>query len=233
MQIGVIVQARMSSNRYPGKTLYEVGGKPLLEYLLERLVRCQYVNQIVVATSIEAGDDSIKAFCQKKGINCYRGPLLDVAGRFKKVVEKYQFDGFVRICGDSPLLDPYLVDRLVKIFRDGDFDLVTNIQKRTFPKGQSVEVLRSESFMEAVELINEECEREHITRYFYEKPDSFRIFNVSSEINYGSLQLSVDTEEDMERFASIVTRMDKPHWEYGLTEILKLYFAEGTEIQIS
>ena len=232
MRIGIIVQARMSSSRFQGKVLYEVGGKPVLEYLLERLARCHYANEIVVATSTEDNDDAIEAFCQKKRVDCYRGPLTNVAQRFKEVLNKYQFDGFVRVSADSPLLDPWLVDKLVRIFQGHYFDLVTNVSERTFPRGQSVEVLRSGTFRKTFELMARSSWQEHVTRYYYDKPNSFKIFNVTSSENYSSLQLSVDTKEDAEKFASIVSGMTRPHWEYNLQEILKLYRREISEISV-
>lgn len=222
MKIGIIVQARTSSERLPGKVFYNAAGKSVLEYLLERMARCLMADEIVIATSTEASDDGIEKFCHSKGINCYRGPLANVSERFKGVLEQYPFDGFVRVCGDSPLLDPALVDRCIEIFQGGEFDLVTNVLHRTFPKGQSVEVLRSSTFKKAVESMVSADWQEHVTRYYYDNPDEFRIFNVSSDEDHSSLQLSVDTADDAERFACIVSCMDRPHWEYGLESILDI-----------
>jgi len=223
MRTGVIIQARMSSERFPGKVLYEVRGKPLLEYLLERLEHCRYCDAIVVATSVEESDDDIKRFCDGRGVNCYRGSLENVAGRVNDAAVEYSFDGFVRICADSPLLDHRLVDRSIKIFTEGQFDLVTNVLERTFPKGQSVEVLDRGAFERSIKLMNEPLDREHVTRYFYSRQDEFKIFNLSNNIDYGWLQLAIDSPDDIELFGSILGVMDKPHWQYDLDGILKLW----------
>ena len=100
MKIGTIVQARMSSQRFPNKVLYEVAGKPLLQYLLERLEHCNCLDAIVVATSVDDSDTPIAEYCQQHSMACYRGPLANVAGRFNQVLDIYQFDGFVRVNGD-------------------------------------------------------------------------------------------------------------------------------------
>lgn len=222
MSVGAIVQARMSSRRFPGKVLAEAGGKPLLLYLLERLARCRRLDGVVVATSADRSDDVVQEFCGRTGFPCVRGPLEDVAGRFLLALDRFPWGGFVRANGDSPLLDPELVDRGVGIFREGEYDLVTNVQPRTFPKGQSVEVVRSESFRAACRDMTEPEDREHVTRFFYRNSSDWRIRNFEAGGRWGDVQLSVDTPEDMERFARIVAAMERPHWEYGHEELARM-----------
>jgi len=223
MKIGAIVQARMNSQRFPGKVLHNIAGRPMLEYLLERITRCQTLDAIVVATSQEPSDGPIADFCKKSGVVCYRGPLFDVAGRFKEVLDKYQFDGFVRVNGDSPLLDQRLVDKGVKIFRKGGFEIVTNVLKRTYPAGQSIEILNALTFIKGYKLMQDPQDFEHVTKFFYRNSQNFKIFNFVSRNDYSKIQLSVDTPEDLKAISLIITRMNNPHWQYGIEEILKLY----------
>ena len=222
MVIGALVQARMSSTRFPGKSLHPVKDKPMLAYLLERLDRCQGLYKIVVVTSLEESDQPIADFCRKQGVDCYRGPLNNVAKRFKDALEVYKLDVFVRVNGDSPLLDPHLVEKCMAVFLEQDADLATNVLTRTFPKGQSVEAVRASTYMEAFGKMIEEEELEHVTRHFYIHPGGYRIFNIQSGRNLGAIQLSVDTPEDMALFGQILSRMTRPHWEYGLEEVLSL-----------
>jgi len=233
MQTGVIIQARMSSERFPGKVLYKTAGKPLLGYLLERLEHCQYCDRVVVATSVEESDDDIEKFCDALKVNCYRSSLENVAERFKGAAVKYDFDSFVRICADSPLLDYRLIDRLVEIFTEGEFDLVTNILDRTFPKGQSVEVIRRDTFERAFKLMKEPQDREHVTRYFYNRPGEFRIFNLLNDVDYSWLQLTIDRPDDIAIFDSILGGMDRPHWEYSLEDILELWHQATGGLKVS
>jgi spore coat polysaccharide biosynthesis protein SpsF len=228
MRIGIIIQVRMGSQRFPGKVLHRVAGKPMLQYLLERLARCRTVSERVVATSDTDQDLPVVRFCQDQGVACRRGPLEDVAERFRQVVDAYRLDAFVRTSGDSPLLDPGLVDRAVARFREGDAEIVTNVLERTFPKGQSVEVVNAETYRRGLAEVREAADREHVTRWFYNHRERFRIVNLRARQDDSGVQLSVDTGEDMERFAAIVGRMDRPHWEYGLEEILQFY-RRGTD----
>ena len=222
MPVGVVIQARMSSTRYPGKVLYGISGKPMLGYLLESLCYCKSKGHVVVATSNTKSDDPIEKFCSNMKVDCYRGSLDNVAQRFVEVIKAYKFSTFVRVSGDSPLLDYRLVDKALGIFQSGHFDLVTNTLKRTFPKGQSVEILDSATFVKAYNKMLAPDEQEHVTRYFYTHNNEFTIHNFESGKAYGDIELSVNTPEDMRRIESIIHSMVKPHWEYNFEELLEL-----------
>lgn len=222
MKIIVIVQVRMSSNRFPGKVLYQVAGKPLIQYVIESLGQCHSLDGIVVATSSEVSDDPVADYCRRLNLRCFRGELKDVAKRFSCAMETFKMDACVRICGDSPLLDYRIVDKAVRLYRSGGYDIVTNVLKRTYPKGLSVEVVNSKVFRSAYPLMKSENHREHVTSYFYDNSSQFNIFNFESGGEYGNIQCSVDTVQDMARFEKIIDKMDKFHWEYDLKELLRL-----------
>ena len=212
----------MTSQRLPGKVLQNVNGKPMLQYLLERLSKSQYLSKIVVATSDAPSDNPITKFCLEKGISCFRGSLGNVAERFYKLLCKYKFETFVRISGDSPLLDPRLIDKGIGLFLKGDFDIVTNAIPRSFPSGQSVEVLRTYTFKKGYQSMQVDDDFEHVTKYFYRNRNKFSIYNFESGEELGHIQLSVDTKKDMDNFRQVLAVMDKPHWEYGYKDIIKM-----------
>lgn len=222
MRVTAIVQARMSSSRLPGKVLMEVAGKPLLLYLLDRLQRSERLNGIVVATSSDPSDDILVDFCRDVPVSCIRGPLEDVAGRFVLALVQNPADGFVRVCGDSPLLDHRLVDRAVGIFQGGKFDLVTNTLVRDHPDGQSVEVVRAETFLRIYQTLEDPGHFEHVTLYFYHHPERFVIHDIKAAHDYSGLNFVVDTPEDLQAFAGLLTKMDRPHWEYSLDDLVRL-----------
>lgn len=216
-----LVQARMNSTRFPGKVLHPVCGKALLDYLLESLEKCVELSGTAVLTSDQPSDRPLIDFCQASKVRLLRGPLDDVAARFLLAVESFNLDSFVRISGDSPLLDHRLVDRAVRLFRENEVDLATNVGRRTFPKGQSVEVIRAEAFVRACREMKDPADREHVTPYFYRRPDEFRILNFEAPGDHGRIQLSVDTAEDMVRFENLALNLDRPHWEYTWQELLE------------
>jgi spore coat polysaccharide biosynthesis protein SpsF len=229
MRIAAIVQARMSSRRLPGKVLRRVAGKPLLGYLVERLRRCRPLDGVTLATSTSPDDDAVARFCEAEAVPCHRGPLDDVAGRFLGALEQTRADAFVRVNGDSPLLDPRLIDVAVTRFRGGDADVVTNVLRRTYPPGQSVEVVRGYAFRRAYRLMTEPADFEHVTRVFYRLPDRFRLVGFESPTDRSGVRLAVDTPDDLAAFAAIVARMSRPHHEYSLEEILELHHAVAPE----
>lgn len=220
-RIYAVVQARMSSERLPGKVLTLVRGKPMLSYLLDRLKQSQELDGVVVATSDQTSDDRIAAFAESADVGCYRGSLEDVASRLVAAAEMVEADALVRVSGDSPLLDSALVDTLVALYRKNDrVDLVTNVQKRTFPKGQSVEVVALASLRQIYESGLSIGEREHVTSHFYMHPDRFSIVNVEHDAKLGSVQLSIDTPSDMARFDSLLGVLGEPAHSHGLDAVL-------------
>jgi len=213
----------MSSARLFGKMLRVVAGKPMLAYVVERLQRVRNVAGVIVATSDEASDDPIAEMCAVLGVKCLRGDLTDVAGRFLTVVETEKLGSFVRISGDSPMIDPLIVERAVSIYTKGCCDLVSNIVERTFPKGQSVEVVRASSFSAALSNMTSSYDREHVTPFMYRDMQSFAVCGFTMQPNRSHVQLSVDTQGDFDIFQSIVAKMDKPHWAYGMDELIALH----------
>ncbi len=210
----------MSSRRLPGKVLAPLAGRPPLEYLLERLERCQEVDTVVVATSVEASDDPVARWCEQRGTSVHRGPLEHVAARFGEVVERFGLDAFVRMTGDSPLLDQALVDHGAALYRQGGHDVVTNVFPRsTFPSGQSLEVVGAEPFGRALERMTEPDEREHVTRFLYRHHQDFGIENFLARHDDGDLDVSLDTEEDARLIEAVLDRMDRPHWEYSHEDV--------------
>lgn len=223
MRIAAIIQARMSSRRLPGKVLHPVAGKPMLGYLLDRLRCCRSLDGLVLATSVSSTDDALASWSRGEQVACHRGPLDDVADRFRGVVDRVGLDAFVRVNGDSPLLDPRLIDAAVDWFRLRRPDLVSNVVRRTYPTGQSVEVVDSAAFRRAYTLMDEPADFEHVTRVIYRMPDRFTFLGMESPHDRSSIRLAVDTPDDMDAFAGVVARMDRPHWKYSLEEILELH----------
>jgi spore coat polysaccharide biosynthesis protein SpsF len=217
-----IVQARSSSRRLPDKVLLELAGKPMLAYTVERLRRSRAVRDVVLATSDRADDDRVAALGERLGVDVMRGALDDVLGRFLAAAKAAGADAVVRISGDSPLIDPQLVDRVVARFAADACDLATNVFPRSFPKGQSVEVVTMNALERAARETADPEDREHVTRFFYRNADRFEIRNVASPRDLSHVQLSVDTPEDLALVRGIFAAMDRPHWEYGLDEILAL-----------
>ncbi|MEK9707705.1 MAG: hypothetical protein VW618_07805, partial [Alphaproteobacteria bacterium] len=177
-------------------------------------------------TSVEPSDDPVAQFCGDTNVACVRGDLHDVAGRFLTALEATTGDGFVRISGDSPLLDPALIRQALDLFTETGADLVTNVLERTYPKGMSVEAVRADAFRRAYAEMNTPDEFEHVTAHFYKAPARWNIADFTSGRDLGAVSLSVDTGEDFARFEGILARMEGPHWTYGMDAVLALANAD-------
>jgi len=221
--IPVIIQARLNSLRLPKKVLTKVNGIPLLEYLLNRLTKIFDKSQIFIATSNQYEDNPIHQYCINNNFLFFRGSLEDVAKRMLDTAKQINARSFVRINGDSPLIDPVIIQRAIKIYQKGNYDLVTNTLPRSYPIGQSVEVIRTSSFEKTYKKMSTTDHFEHVTKYYYEHPDEFRIRNFSNERDLSSYRLVVDTPEDLKRIEEIIVSMTKPHTEYSLDDLIDLY----------
>jgi spore coat polysaccharide biosynthesis protein SpsF len=222
--IAVVAQARMTSARLPGKMLRPLAGeRTTLQLLVERVRHCERADAFVLATSDDPSDDPIAELCERLEVTVHRGPLQDVAGRYLQVVDRFGLDAFVRVSGDSPLLDQRLIDRGIELFGQGGADVVTNVFPRTFASGQSLEVVDAGAFRRAYAEMSEPPHFEHVTAYLYSHPDAFRIRNFEHSPDEGALHVSLDAEDDALLIAAILARMDRPHWEYDYDAVMDLY----------
>lgn len=212
----------MTSARLEGKVLLPLAGRPALGLLLERLRHARDLDEVVVATSTDPSDDPVADFCAEAGVAVHRGELDDVASRVLDAARAHDLDALVRLSGDSPLLDQRLVDRAVALFRDGEASVVTNLLPRSFPRGQSVEVIATAALAETLASPLSADDREHVTTALYRRGDELAIENFSAHGDYNHLNLTLDTAADRDMLEAIFAAMDRPHWEYGWKESLKL-----------
>ncbi len=195
----------------------------MIHYLIERLQHCEMLSSITVATSADQSDDAVSAFCENYTLMCVRGELENVVGRLLGAAQLAGTSAFVRISGDSPLIDPGIVDEAVRLFDPASVDIVTNVHPRSFPKGQSVEVISVESLMRVAAESSSSHDLEHVTPYIYRNPQQFRIRNFSRSSDDSGIQMSVDDESDFVAFVSMLKQMTRPHWQYSLDDLLAVY----------
>ena len=189
------VQARYSSKRLRGKVLKKFGNLTLLEILLKRLNKSKKIGRIIVLTSNSKEDKRIIQICKKNKIDYFIGSLNNVYSRFKIAVKKYSTKKIIRICADSPLIDWRIVDKMINLsekFRS--YDIISNVKIRTFPKGQSVEILKSKIFELSDKLLNAD-QKEHVTKFFYNSK-KYKILNYQLSKDYNNFNLCVDNYND-------------------------------------
>lgn len=200
-----VVQARMGSTRLPGKVLMDLGGRPMLTLLLERLGRLDL--PVVVATSTAPSDDQVTEVAAAAGADVVRGSEHDVLGRYLAALDQHPADHVVRITADCPMTDPAIVRSVVDLHLRTGADYTSNVLPRTFPKGLDVEVVRSGSLRQAATDASTPSEREHVTPHLYRHPERFALANLSSGSDLGRHRWTVDTAEDLDRLRSMLRKL--------------------------
>jgi spore coat polysaccharide biosynthesis protein SpsF (cytidylyltransferase family) len=225
MKIGIIALTRMSSSRLPGKALKDIGGRPLLGRVIDRL-RCAATDldcTLIVATSEEPEDDAIAEFCRSEIVKTYRGSLHDVAGRALSAATHSGLDYFIRISADSPFMSPDVIGLAASIVSSEEPDLTTNIFPRTYPPGVTVEVVKTSTFRKLLENPTTEDEREHVTKAFYNRPQGFKIVNFTApEGDLSAINLTVDTHDDLRKARWIYSKLGQHATTAPLAKIVGL-----------
>jgi spore coat polysaccharide biosynthesis protein SpsF len=224
-QVVAIIQARMASERLPGKVLLDLGGQPALSWVVRRATRAAGIDQVVVATSVAADDDVIASFCKEQDYSCVRGNLQDVLDRYIHAARKTDADVIVRLTGDCPLIDPGMLSENLKTFLSAkpplDFAANRLPNERTIPIGLDAEFCTRNALEIAWREAQKPHQREHVMPFFYEHPDRFRILHIKNIPDYGHLRWTLDTPEDLELLRQIVAHFDND--EFSWQEVLALF----------
>ncbi len=202
--VRAFVQARMSSSRFPGKVLAPMLGLPLIRHVLDRAAVVVDPSNVVLCTSRDGSDDPLALYAADVGYAVHRGPLDDTVSRFQDAARRFPCDAFFRVCGDSPLLDPALLGHARERFAP-DVDMVTNVHPRSYPKGHSVELVRTATYLAIDPAALDEHEREHATTHIYRNADRYTLLNMTAPQDRSHEDgYAVDTLDDMRRLEAFV-----------------------------
>lgn len=235
MKTVVIVQARMGSTRLPGKVMLDLGGRPMIDLLLERLARAELVDEVVVATTTDRSDDGLVSHLSALGYSVHRGSPTDVLDRYHQAARAASADVVVRVTGDCPLIDPQLVDSVIRTFNNAGVDYASNVGPPTFPDGLDTEVFSFAALERAAREATAGFDREHVTPYLRE-PGRFSAVNVAGSSNLSAQRWTVDEASDLEVVRAVVKHF-APRTDFGFEEVAALFvkspelFAANQSIQ--
>ncbi|MGZ9161152.1 MAG: cytidylyltransferase domain-containing protein [Candidatus Limnocylindrales bacterium] len=196
MNVLCVLQARVGSSRLPGKVLLPILGEPMLARQIERIERARRIDGLTVATSDQPADDPIADLCERLAVPCHRGSLDDVLDRFHTAASPHEPRHVMRLTGDCPLTDPALLDRLVDIHLEGDFDYTSNTRVRTYPDGLDAEVFTMALLEQAWREAGTPYEREHVTPYMYRADAAIRCGVLQDDVDRSGLRWTVDHRAD-------------------------------------
>jgi len=217
-----LLQARMSSSRLPGKSLFPILGQPMLFRQLARLGNSRKIDRLVVVTSTDPSDDALAEACHVHGTLCFRGSLHDVLDRFVQAAMPLQPKTIVRLTGDCPLTDAQLIDAVIDFFRAGNYDYASNCLPPTFPDGLDVEVMRYDCLLTASDEATLPSHREHVTPFLRADPDRFRLGNFASATDLSSLRWTVDEPEDFEFVCRVYEKLYPTKPDFSTRDVLDL-----------
>jgi spore coat polysaccharide biosynthesis protein SpsF len=198
MKIAALIQARLGSARLPGKVLRDIGGRTMLARVVRRVQRAAAIDNVIVVTTTEPAESAVVEECERIGVHCFRGSELDVLDRYYQAAKQFKTDAVVRITSDCPLIDPGVTGSVVSVFRNETPDYASNVIERSYPRGLETEVVSMEALSRAWREARQPYEREHVTPYFYENPNLFRLSSVKDEIDHSRHRWTVDAPEDLE-----------------------------------
>lgn len=221
-RIVATIEARMTSSRLPGKVILPLAGKPALERMIERVKRSRYVDEVVVATTINAADDCLEDLAKRLGVGCYRGSELDVLDRVLKAAQKFSADIIVELTGDCPLMDWRLVDRGIEDFFATGVDYSANDLKTTYPIGFDVQVFPTAVLAEVSNLTNDPIDRVHVSYYIYSHPDKFKVHNWEAEADSlgPEFRVTLDEQADYELIKIIFDNLLKIREDFTASDVV-------------
>jgi len=195
-RVVAIIQARMGSSRLPGKTMLALGGKPIIEHVVERARASETIDKVIVATTCRPEDTILANWCEINDVQYLRGSTEDVLERYKVAATVANADIIVRLTGDCPLLDPEIINKVVRKREEANLDLCGMGQ--WFPDGLDCSVFTRAALEYANREARLKSDREHVTPYIERNPDRFSIDFVRcfQDKRVNDMRFTLDEEED-------------------------------------
>lgn len=212
-RVAAIIQARMGSTRLPGKVLMELGDRPVVDWVVDRVAGAPGVDEVIVAIPEGVGNDGLSGHLGDRGLPVVRGSAEDVLSRFAKAASMTSAEVIVRVSADCPFIDPSVLGQVVAAFQHGPaVDYCSNVLLRTFPLGLDCEVVSKEVLLVADSEAQAVPEREHVTPFIYQHPERFRLRNVEAPppLRHPEYRLTLDEEPDLALMRRIVAALGSP-----------------------
>ena len=217
----VVLQARMSSTRLPGKVMAQINGHPMIYWEISRISKAKLVNKIVVAISDQSSDDILADYLDSIHKEYIRGSLDNVLSRYVKAEEIYNPSAIIRLTADCPLVMPELIDQYLEIFHKEDFEYLSNTIELSYPDGLDIEIIAPGIFKKLLEFSLSKEEKEHVTLGIYSRKDKFRTYNVSNKTNISQFRWTVDTSDDLIFVKSIYAHFESKEINFTFEDVLK------------
>jgi spore coat polysaccharide biosynthesis protein SpsF len=220
MKTIAIIQARMGSTRLPGKVLKQLAGDTVLGHVVRRVRLAKRLDGICIATTISPTDEPIVAEAARLGVSCWRGSEQDVLDRYFGAAQATGAEVIVRVTSDCPLFDGALLDDLLAAFQAiRRLDYLSNVQVRCYPRGLDAEIFTFAALTRAHREATQPHEREHVTPYFYQHPELFRLHSFEGREDWSAHRWTLDTPEDWQFVEAVYAALGA---DFTTADVLKL-----------
>lgn len=227
MKVSAIIQARMTSTRLPGKVLMDIKGKPMLWHIINRLTYTKKLDDIILAIPNSKENDELERFAKDNKVKYFRGSEEDVLSRYYETAKKFKCDVIVRITADCPLIDPKIVDLVIKKHLSSGADFTANLSegtlvKRTFPRGLDVEVFNFSTLEKTLQEAKTLYQKEGLDPYIFEHPELFSISTIENGENLSFMRWTVDEMKDLEFVQEVYKKLFKEDKIFLMKDIISL-----------
>ena len=235
MKIVATIEARMTSSRLPGKVLLPALGQPLLHHLVARLKAVPSLDEIILATTVNATDDVLEAFAKKEGIGCFRGSENDVMGRVILAAESANADIVVQITGDCPIIDPQIVEQTIRLFKANNAAYASNSLIQSYPDGMDTQVFLLETLKRSAAMTSDPLDHEHVTLHICNHPELFsHVYLVAPpEMHWAGLGLTLDEPADYELIKRIIEHFGESNPLFSCLDTVRLLRANPDWVAIN
>jgi len=219
-KISIIIQARLTSSRFPNKIINKVLGKPIILLLINRLKLCKEIHDLIVAIPKNQKNKSLEKLLKTNNVKVFKGPENNTLKRYYEAAKKNNSKIIIRITSDCPLADPSMIDHHVRVFNKYKPDYLSNNLIRSFPHGYDLEIFSFNSLKKAFKNSKTKYEKEHVTPYI-RKSASFKKINLQFKKNFYFLRVTLDYKEDLKVIRNIFNYFKNKM--FYLNDLINLY----------
>jgi len=214
----------MNSKRLPGKHLYKVLNRPIIEYLFLRLKKVKNVDEIILATTNSHKDDVLEKIALKNKIKVFRGSEKNVMQRVLHASRKYKIDVIISITADCPLIDPDIVDSCILTFLNNNCDYLNNSLIPSYPGGMNCQVYYKKTLEKSFQSRLNSNHKEHVTLEIANNNKKYKHLYLCAptDLHRPNIRVELDTIEDFKFIKKIIIQIKKNRYYFNCSDLINL-----------
>ena len=219
------IQARMGSTRLPGKVLKNIQGVPMLWHMYRRVKAAEYIDRVIIATTLNTYDKEIVRFAESRNLDYYAGSENDILDRMYNAALTFDATAIVRITADCPLIDPEIIDKIITAYIEDNCDYVSNWSpnKRTYPHGLEAELYSRKCLEQLWNNVDDPLLREWLPFNIHDNLADFQVKFVEHETDLSGFRWTVDYEEDLTLVRKLYSGLYSENHIFKLNDLIEFF----------